>query len=447
MDLTNDELEDCVEKFRNVFLKNEINRRNENDLLLLLENLSEELNICRENENKLRNKIKCLLESKSSELTKKYVLLEEKCRKLELENKELKTQYEDLDIQMKNKLELQKNEFLGKLKENLERSKSETTNLKNQIESDKICYESKEKELNNELQAVQAANAIQLDELESNLKRQIVDANSKLRQAQNTIRALQLELNNLRNQQQRYTGQKNNVLHFESTPIQVLKNTSGRQSNNHECLEDENEENDSDKYLKGRHSVRVWPQGPVSKNQLVVNSPQSTMTGDSSGTKTVQEWNQHDRNDSNDISKLPLHSSVTPKLWQNDITQNSNCSESFSHIQPTQFCNKTVQVMKPKNQFRKQLETIEKYSPLPLYVASSYEEFEPCDVNPRNKSSYAPALHKTTSSATRTKNLPPLMLCSDANKGKRKPLRKRKLYNPDDYSCPEEGDLSNEMGN
>lgn len=54
--------------------------------------------------------------------------------------------------------------------------------------------------MSNQLQAVQAATALQCDEIESSLKRQLVDVSNELRQSQNLVRKQQMEINNLKMQ-------------------------------------------------------------------------------------------------------------------------------------------------------------------------------------------------------------------------------------------------------
>ncbi|KAG5872700.1 hypothetical protein JTB14_008794 [Gonioctena quinquepunctata] len=449
MNLSNDDLEDCVEKFRKVFLKHGNDRKNDNNLLLLIENLTEELNICKKNEDFLRNKVDSILDSESSELTRKYVSLEEKCRKLEAENKEVKSQFEDLNKQMITKLESQKNEFLCKIEENLNNSHLEITNLKNQVESDKICFESKEKEFYNELQAVQAANAIQYDELESNLKRQIVDGHSKLRQAQNTIRTLQLELNNLRSQQiqPRHNAQKNNVLLFQPTPIQKIKNNliHYRQQMNSEYTEDEHDDENfhNEQFIDKncnempqiQSSTFMDPQNRtfIEKHQNAISTddrPQSNISNCSSATKIISN---HSRQHSEDISKNPTNFSFgltgDQKVAQNrDNFTNQNRDKFPSDRSEAITGNRIQTLQKPMN--------IEKYpSLLPNFEDS--ESFG--EVTRKQPQSFAPRLHRGYLGTSCKKSVvPPLMQCSDSNKEKRKQQRKRKLYNPEDLESLED---------
>lgn len=57
-----------------------------------------------------------------------------------------------------------------------------------------------EKELLDEMEVIKAQKTLECDELESRLKRQLVDRTSKLRQAQSEVKMLNLEISNLRDQ-------------------------------------------------------------------------------------------------------------------------------------------------------------------------------------------------------------------------------------------------------
>lgn len=55
-----------------------------------------------------------------------------------------------------------------------------------------------ENQLNNQLEAAYAETALKCDEIESSLKRQLVDVSNQLRQSQNVIRNQQIEIKNLK---------------------------------------------------------------------------------------------------------------------------------------------------------------------------------------------------------------------------------------------------------
>ncbi|XP_072389909.1 uncharacterized protein [Diabrotica undecimpunctata] len=224
MELSNNDLEEYVEKLENVFYNQKSNKKNRNELSLLIENVCNELRISRDLEKSVVDNFQKLLDSKDNDINRKYVQLEDVFYKQSIENNLLKKRVEELTIQIKLDLEAQKNEYVTKIQDIEEKCNSEITNLKNQLESGRICYEAKEKELYNDLQMAQTANALEWSEKEFNLKNQLTDATSNLRFCNSKIRSMQCEMNQLRAQLTLLKqAPKENVLHFKPNPIQQIK--------------------------------------------------------------------------------------------------------------------------------------------------------------------------------------------------------------------------------
>ncbi|XP_057656819.1 uncharacterized protein LOC130894198 isoform X2 [Diorhabda carinulata] len=200
MDLSSNDLEEYVEKLENLFLIEKSNKKYRHELTLLIENISCELNTSRKNENSLRDDLKKLIECGDLDINQKYVQAEEKCNKQQIEIVLLTKKIEELRNQTNLDLEIQKNEFLNKIKNIEETLGSQIVNLNSQLESQKICYETKEQELYNEMQMMQAASALEWDEKESNYKKQISDSANNLRFLQSRIRSMQCEINQLKTQ-------------------------------------------------------------------------------------------------------------------------------------------------------------------------------------------------------------------------------------------------------
>ncbi|XP_057656818.1 uncharacterized protein LOC130894198 isoform X1 [Diorhabda carinulata] len=225
MDLSSNDLEEYVEKLENLFLIEKSNKKYRHELTLLIENISCELNTSRKNENSLRDDLKKLIECGDLDINQKYVQAEEKCNKQQIEIVLLTKKIEELRNQTNLDLEIQKNEFLNKIKNIEETLGSQIVNLNSQLESQKICYETKEQELYNEMQMMQAASALEWDEKESNYKKQISDSANNLRFLQSRIRSMQCEINQLKTQLSILKCPPiDNNMYPQETPIRQFKN-------------------------------------------------------------------------------------------------------------------------------------------------------------------------------------------------------------------------------
>ncbi|VEN64344.1 unnamed protein product, partial [Callosobruchus maculatus] len=123
-----------------------------------------------------------------------------------------------------------------------------------------------EKQLQNELHALQATTAFQIDEIEANLKSQIVDLNNKLKQSQSTARLLTAEIGKLKIQLANQTP-TSDKLYFQETPIQTVRNNLWNRQTarnlNSFCTESEENFNSFDFQSPSSHLA----EGTISKTQ------------------------------------------------------------------------------------------------------------------------------------------------------------------------------------
>nr|CAH7765811.1 unnamed protein product [Callosobruchus chinensis] len=211
---THEDLDEFLEKFKNLVQRQHRHRKIENDLLHLTERLFKELESSESNAKHWESCCKALLSHDGTNLTTKYVALTEKYEQLVLEHNNLKMEFDEKQKHYKEKLEIQETCLTRKLAETEEKHKTEILNLNNRIEK---------KQLQNELHASQAATALQIDEIESNLKSQIADLNNKLKQSQSHARLLMAEIGKLKNQLANQKP-KSDTLYFQETPIQTVRN-------------------------------------------------------------------------------------------------------------------------------------------------------------------------------------------------------------------------------
>ncbi|CAH1996663.1 unnamed protein product [Acanthoscelides obtectus] len=220
---THEDLDEFLEKFKELLQSKHRRKKIENDLLQLTERLNKELESSESNAKHWESCYKVLLSHDNATLTTKHVELKGKYENLALEYNNLKLEFAVKEKQYQEELELQKTDLTRRLIDSEEKYESEIINFSKRIESDRMCYETKEKELLNEIQATQATTALQIDEIESNLKSKIADLNNKLRQSQTQARTFQTEIAKLKNllANQR---QRNDTLYFQETPIQTVRN-------------------------------------------------------------------------------------------------------------------------------------------------------------------------------------------------------------------------------
>ncbi|XP_076251454.1 uncharacterized protein LOC143190776 isoform X1 [Rhynchophorus ferrugineus] len=187
----NNSFEESLKRLRN--LQNDNTNVNFNDIEDNAMMLSEHRN----NDLLLTKKIEHVYNIEKINTTNKYITCQENLEihsknKLELEKylKNLKNEFNQNIINLTEEYENEINIQIGTEELKLE-------NLQRQIDEEQQRFYTKEKVLCNDLELLHASIATEIDELETNMYKETVDLNMRIRQMQNINKRLQEEINNI----------------------------------------------------------------------------------------------------------------------------------------------------------------------------------------------------------------------------------------------------------
>ncbi|KAH0819838.1 hypothetical protein GEV33_002954 [Tenebrio molitor] len=180
-------------------------------LLDLIESLYKDLEAERNTVMVLQNQIQSLIKQETFGITSKFVTLKAEYAALNQKLAVLKNENEDLHIQLLLKSEESKQVVTEKEQElqtyylaQIKQKDEQIKQKEQEVEISKAKFKSREQDLYNEIQAVGASSAMEIDQAEENFKKQLGESHKKLKDNMETCHVLRSELMSVKEQFMEY---------------------------------------------------------------------------------------------------------------------------------------------------------------------------------------------------------------------------------------------------